>query len=139
MQWRDVRINQSWRLFLIFDWQKGAFVGMESGRRKLINHDWEIYPHVKHLQGPRRGLPSHGLQIFDTHEDFHVDVDSYSLVPVCLSVIDWVLYIFLDYISHIATLRQVNLWMVMETSDEGQCYVQGHAKILNTLLAVCIL
>ena len=55
-------------------------MGIQSGRRKIINHDLnlyrdrEIHPRVKDLQRPRRGKPRRGLQIFDTRVDFHVPV-----------------------------------------------------------------
>ena len=55
-------------------------MGIEGGRRKIINHDFvqdrEIQPRVKDLQHPRLGKPRRGLQIFDTRVDFLVPVQS---------------------------------------------------------------
>ena len=55
-------------------------MGIESGRRKIINHDFalgqEIHPRVKDLQRPWLRKPRHGLQIFDTRVDFPVPVQS---------------------------------------------------------------
>ena len=67
-------INPSWRRFLsrkrfevVFDSNNRGFViRIESGRRKIINHDF-----VQGLGKPRRGL-----QIFDTRMDFSVPVQS---------------------------------------------------------------
>ena len=69
--------------------QKWGFVmGIESGRRKIINHnfvqgqgnplcrDMESHRRVKILQRPRLGKHRRGLQIVNTPVDFPVPVQS---------------------------------------------------------------
>ena len=50
-------------------------MGIESGGRKIINHDF-VQGQVKDLQRPRLGKPLRGLQIFDKRVDFPVPVQS---------------------------------------------------------------
>ena len=53
---------------------------IESGRRKIINHDFVQGqgnpPSCQDLQRPRLGKPRRGMQILDTRVDFPVPVQS---------------------------------------------------------------
>ena len=55
-------------------------MGIESGRRKIINHDFVQGqgnpPSCQRFARPRLGKPRRGLQIFDTRLDFPVPEQS---------------------------------------------------------------
>ena len=56
----------------------GFVVGIESGRRKIINHDFVQHSptFLNTLIAPDPGKPRRELQIFDTRVDFLVPVQS---------------------------------------------------------------